>query len=160
LIAPDGIASARSDAVAVRSGLLVRSSRPNPLRQWSKDSPAIGRDPAFALILGRPHRNHEVLHQKGFVTLEARPRRNLGRDHFLYNDDLRRDLAPAASLLFFSGFRWLGTFVHAARFDIGATLQAFQTGNFFALFGDRPRQCGDGLLQCADGLLQCGDFTE
>src|ERR1700679_1801735 len=115
----------------------------DPLWQRSQYRPALGRDPTFALILGRAYRNHEVLDQKGFITLEARPRRNLGRDHLLFNDDPRGDLAPAASLLFFSGFRWLGTFVHAAGFDIGATLQAFQTGDFLAQFGDGPRQGGD-----------------
>ena len=67
-------------------------------------------------------------------------------DHFLFNDDPRRDLAPATPLLFLCRFRRLGAFVHAARFNIGATLQAFQTGDFFAQFGD--------------GLLQGGDFTE
>src|SRR4249920_2952922 len=99
----------------------------NPLWQRSQDRPAIGRDPAFALVTGRVHRNHEVLHQKGFITLEARPRRNLGRDHFLFNDDPRRDFVPATSeLLFICRFWRLGAFVHAARFNIWATLRPFR----------------------------------
>src|ERR1700735_2774736 len=116
----------------------------DPLWQRSQYRPALGRDPTFALILGRAYRNHEVLDQKGFITLEARPRRNLGRDHLLFNDDPRGDLAAATSgLVFLCRFRWLGTFVLAARFNIGATLQTFQTGDFLAQFGDGPLQGDD-----------------
>jgi len=116
----------------------------DPLWQRSQDRPAIGRDPAFALVTDRVHRNHEVLHQKGFMTLKARPRRDLGRDHFLFHVDPRRDLAPATSaLLFLCRFRRLGAFVHAAWFDFGATLKAFQTGDFFPQFSDSLRQGGD-----------------
>jgi hypothetical protein len=45
-----------------------------------------------------------------------------------------------------SRLRWRGTLVHAARFNVGTALQAFQTSDLFALFGD--------------DLLQGGDFTE
>ena len=127
----------------------------DPLWQLSEDRPAIGRDPAFALVTGRVHRNHEVLHQKGFITLEARTRRNLGRDHFLFNDDPRRDLAPATqALLFLCRFRRFGAFVHAARFNIGATLQAFQTGDFFPQFSDGLREGGDFTEQCNQQSLK------
>src|ERR1700733_14779692 len=111
--------------------------------QWRQDRPGVRRDPALALVTGRAYRDHEVLHKKGFVTLEARPRWNLGRDHFFFNDDPRRDLAPATPLLFLCRFRRLGAFVHAAWFDIGATLKAFQTGDFFPQFSDSLRQGGD-----------------
>src|ERR1019366_6677570 len=118
----------------------------DPLRQWGQDRPAIRRDPAFALVTGRADRNHEVLHQKGLVPLEAGSGRDLGRDHLLFNSDPGRDLAPTTPPLIFYRFRLRGTVVHAARFDARAALQTFQTGDFFALFGN--------------GLLQGGDFTE
>ena len=118
----------------------------DPLRQWGQDRPAIRRDPAFALVTGRADRNHEVLHQKGLVPLEAGSGWDLGRDHLLFNSDPGRDLAPTTPPLIFHRFRLRGTLVHAARFDARAALQTFQTGDFFALFGN--------------GLLQGGDFTE
>ena len=112
----------------------------DPFWQWGQDRPAIGCDPAFALVTGRAYRDHEVLHQKGLVPLEARSGRDLGIDHFLLNADARHHLTPAGPPLVFTGFRWRGAFIHAARFNVGATLQTFQTGNLFAQFGD-------GLLQ-------------
>src|SRR5476651_1617629 len=118
----------------------------DPLWQWGQDRPPVRRDPALALVTDRTHRNHQVLYQKGFVTLEARPRRDLGIDHRLFNADPRGDLAAARLLPMFGGFRWQGAFVHATRFDVWTTLQTFQTSDLFALFGD--------------GLLQGGDFTE
>ena len=36
----------------------------DPVWQWGQYRAAIGRDPAFALVTGRLHRNHQVLHQK------------------------------------------------------------------------------------------------
>ena len=64
---------------------------------------------------------------------------------FSSTTDPGRDLAPATSSF---SFLWVllaaAAFVHAARFNVWATLQTFQTGNLFALFGD--------------GLLQGGDF--
>src|ERR1019366_843970 len=116
------------------------------LRQRGQDRPAVGRDPALALVTDRAYRNHEVLHQKGLVTLEAGSGRDLGIDHRLFNADPGCDLAPAGPLLIFSRFRWRGTLVHAAWFNVWTALQAFQTGDFFALF--------------SDGLLQGGDLTE
>ncbi len=119
----------------------------DPVWQWGQYRAAIGRDPAFALVTGRLHRNHQVLHQKGLVPLEAGTGRDLGNDHFLLDANARRDLAPATSaLLFLCRFRRLGAFVHAARLNIGATLQTFQTGDF--------------LAQSGDGLLQRGEFSK
>src|SRR5271165_125462 len=115
----------------------------DPLWQWGQNRPAIGRDPAFALVAGCAHRNHQALHQKGLVPLEAASRRDLGFDHFILNLDARRDLAPAGPLLIFGGSRWRGAFVHAARFNVGAALQTFQTSNLFALFGNCLLQDGD-----------------
>src|ERR1022692_4054269 len=114
--------------------------------QWGQDRSTIGCGPAFAPVTGRAYRNHEVLHQKGLVPLEAGSGRDLGIDHFLLNTDARHDLASAGPLLIFGGFRWRGAFVHAARFNIGAALQTFQPG--------------DLLAQFSDGLFQDGDFTE
>ena len=116
------------------------------LWQRGQDRPAVGRNPALALVTDRAYRNHEVLHQKGLVPLEAGSGRDLGIDRFLLNADARHDLAPAGPLLICGGFRWRGAFVHAARFNIGATLQTFQTGDFLAQFGD--------------GLLQGGELSE
>lgn len=100
----------------------------------------------FALVTGRAYRNHEVLHQKGLVPLEAGAGRDLGIDHRLFNADPGCDLAPAGPLLVFAGFSWRTAFVHAARFNVGTALQAFQTGDFLAQF--------------TDGLLQGGDLSE
>src|SRR5271165_1916366 len=129
------------EAAQFRSEVAVDS-----LRQRGQDRPPVGRDPAFALVADRTHRNHEVLHQKGLVALEAGSGRDLGIDHGLFNADPGCDLAPAGPLLMFSGFRWRGTLVHAARFYVWTTLQAFQTGDFFPQF--------------SDGLREGGDFTE
>jgi hypothetical protein len=111
--------------------------------QWGQDRPPVRRDPALALVTGRTHRNHQVLHQKGFVTFEARPRWDLGLDHLLFNVDPGCDFAAATPLLWFGGlrrFRRRGTLVHTAGFDVRAALQAFQTSNLFALFGDSLHQ--------------------
>jgi hypothetical protein len=97
----------------------------DPLWQWGQDRAASGRNPAFALVTGRARRNHQVLHQKGFIPLEVASRRDLGFDHFLLNADPRHHPATAAPLLICGGFRWRGAFVHAARFDVGAALQTF-----------------------------------
>ena len=118
----------------------------DPLWQRGQDRPTVGGDPALALVPGCAYRNHEVLHQKGLVSLEAGSGRDLGIDHFLLDADARSDLTPAGSLLIFSGFRWRGTLVHADRFNVWTALQTFQTGDFLAQFGD--------------GLLQRGEFSE
>src|ERR1019366_9553435 len=70
----------------------------DPLWQWGQDRPPVRRHPAFALVTGRAYRNHEVLHQKGLVPLEAGSGRDLGLDHFLLNTDAGHDLAPAGPL--------------------------------------------------------------
>ena len=105
----------------------------DPLRQRGQDRSPVWRDPAFALVTGRTHRNHEVLDQKGNVAFEAGPRRDLGFQHLLFNRDPRRDLAPAPPLLIFDRLARRRTFVHAARFDIGWTLQSFQPGDLRVL---------------------------
>src|ERR1700678_2705737 len=94
----------------------------NPDWQWSEDRPPVGRYPAFSLVTGRTYRNHQVLHQKGFVTLEARLERNLGLEHLLFNADAGRDLAPARTSITCRRFRRRGTLVHAAWLDPGAAL--------------------------------------
>src|ERR1700690_2069258 len=95
----------------------------DPLRQRGQDRPPVGRDPALALVTGRAYRNHEVLYQKGLVPLEAGSGWDLGVDHRLFNADPGRDLASATPLLFFGGFCWRGTVVHAARFNVWTALQ-------------------------------------
>src|SRR5208337_1318821 len=107
----------------------------DPLWQWGQDRPPVRRDPAFALVTGRAYRNHQVLHQEGFVTLEAGSGRDLGLDHLLFNVDPGCDLAAATPLLWFGGLLRLRAFVHATRFDVRAALQTFQAGDFFAQFG-------------------------
>jgi hypothetical protein len=44
----------------------------NPDWQWSQHRPPVRRYPAFSLVTGRTYRNHQVLHQKGSVTLEPK----------------------------------------------------------------------------------------
>ena len=118
----------------------------DPLRQLSQDRPAVRRYPAFSQVTGRLRRNHQILHQKRFMTFENRSRRDLDPDHLFFDFDPRRDLASARLLPRFLRLRRRGSFFHAARFDVRATFQTFQPGDLFALFGDR--------------LLQGGNFTE
>jgi hypothetical protein len=80
------------------------------------------------------------------MTLEARSFRDGDLHHLVFDADPGRHLAPEPPLL---PLGWLGRFcrlVHAARFDRGAALQTFQTGDLFALL--------------ADDLFQDGNFAE
>jgi hypothetical protein len=61
--------------------------------------------------------------------------------------DPRRHLAAEAPLLLFARFRQLRRIVHAAGFDRGAALQAFQAGDLLALFANRLLQPGDFIEQ-------------
>src|SRR5471030_2118841 len=76
----------------------------DPPWQWCQDRPPVGRHPAFVRVTGRTHRNQEVLHQKGFVSLEARAWRDLRLDYRLFNADPRRYFAPATTRLVFRRF--------------------------------------------------------
>ena len=80
------------------------------------------------------------------MALEARPFRDRRLHHLVFDADPRRHLAAEPPLPLFAGLRRLGRLVHAARFDRGAALQAFQAGDLFALF--------------ADHLFQGGNFAE
>ena len=117
-----------------------------PLRQRGQDRSSIGCDPAFALITGRAHRNHQVLHQKPLITLEARSFRDRGFDDLIFNVDPRRHRASAPPLCGCRGLWRLSALVHAAGFDVGAGFQAFQMRDLFAQFGN--------------GLFQPGNFTQ
>src|ERR1700679_2280335 len=118
----------------------------DPLRQWSQDRPPLRRYPAFTKVTGRVRRNHQILNQKGFMTLENRSWRDLDPDHRFFDLDPRRDLAPARPLLLFPRLWRRGSFFHAARFDVRTAFQTFQPGDLRALLGD--------------GLFQDGDFAE
>src|SRR5208337_3270452 len=61
--------------------------------------------------------------------------------------DPRRHFATEPPLPLCRWFQWLRRVVHATRFDIGAALQAFQTGDLFALFADRLFQSSDFAKQ-------------
>ena len=118
----------------------------DPHRQRRQDRPPVGRDPALALVTGRAHRNHEVLHQKRLVSLEARAWRD--RPLITFSSTVTRGVTLPRPRRF-SGLialRRLGALVHAARSDVWTTLQAFQTRDLFAQFGGN--------------LLQRGDFTK
>ena len=117
----------------------------NPVWQWCQDRPSVRRYPTFALVTGRAYRNHQVLHQKGFVTLEARTNRNFSLDHLLFNVHPWRDLARPGRRMS-SPVSAGRSLVHAAWLDRGAPFQTFQTGDLFAQF--------------YDGLLQGGDNTK
>src|ERR1019366_5815008 len=116
------------------------------LRQRCQDRPSIRRDPALPLVTGRAYRDHQILHQKRLMALEARSRRDHGLDHLVFNVDPRRHPAAAPPLLHFGGARRISALVHATGFDIGTALQAFQTCDLFAL----PADC----------LFQGGNFTQ
>ena len=118
----------------------------DPLRQWCQDRPAVRRYPAFSQVTGRLRRNHQILHQKGFMTFENRSSRDLDPDHLFFDFDPRRDLASASLLPLCRRLRRRGSLVHAARFDVRAAFQTLQPGDLFAQFGD--------------GLLQGGYLTE
>ena len=109
----------------------------DPLRQRGQDGASVRRDPAFALVKCGAGRNHQVLHQKRLVALEARAfRHGRGFHHPVLNDDPGRHLAAPPRLLLLGGLGRLRSLVHAARFDGGAAFQAFQTGDLVALFGN------------------------
>jgi len=118
----------------------------NSLWQRCQDGSSVRRDPALALVTGCANRDHQILHQKRLVALEARPRRDHRFDHPIFNADARGHLATAPPLLKRDRRRRLCAFVHATRLDIGTTPQAFQTGNLFA--------------QPADRLFEDGNFTQ
>jgi len=99
--------------------------------------------PALALVTGRAHRNHQILNQKGLVTLEPRSWRDRRVHDLLFNLDPRGDLAPAPPIRPLIGLRWLGAFVHAARPDLRTLLEAFQTRVLLAQFNDNLFQGGD-----------------
>ena len=103
--------------------------------QRRQDRSAIRRDPAFALVPGRAHRNHQVLNRERFIPLEAGTGRDLGGDHFLFDLDPRGYLAAQPPLLPQAGLLRFRAFVHAAWLDRGTTLQALQAGDFVTLIG-------------------------
>src|ERR1700733_1062941 len=115
--------------------------------QWGQDRASIRLNPAFAPITGRARRNHEVLHQKGLIALEARSCRNGDLHHLLFDADPGRHLAPEPPLLLFDGPGRLGPLVHAARFDRGTALQTFQTRDLFALLANDLFQGGNFAKQ-------------
>ncbi len=99
----------------------------DPLWQCGQDRPAIRCYPAFSQVTGRRRRNHQILDQERFMTLESRSWRNLDPDHLFFDfDDPRRDLASAGWLPLLLGRR--GGFFHAARFDVRAPFQTLQPG--------------------------------
>src|SRR3954451_25063670 len=116
----------------------------NPFRQRRQDGASIRRNPAFALITGGIGRNHQVLHEKGFMALEARSLRHRRRlDHQVFDDDPRRHLAAEPPRLLFGGLRRLRRLIHAARFDGRTALQPFQTGDLFTLLANNLFQGGN-----------------
>jgi hypothetical protein len=90
--------------------------------------------------------NHQILHQKGFMTFENRSWRDLDPEHLFFDFDPRRDLASDRLLPLLLRLRRRGAFLHAAWLDVRAAFQTFQPRDLFAQLGD--------------GLLQGGDFTE
>ena len=82
------------------------------------------------------------------MALEDRPWRDFDPDHFFLDFDPGRDLASTTPLRLWDRLRRCGALLHAARFDVGPTLQAFQARDLFALFGDRLLQCRNLAEQC------------
>src|ERR1700689_1316359 len=118
----------------------------DPLGQRWQDRTSIRRAPAFAPITGRAYRNRQVLNQKWLMPLQRPTCRGRGFRHSVFDGNPRRHLTAASRLLLPGGLRWPGARVHAAGFDVGAALQAFQTRDLFAQF--------------SVGLFQSGDFTK
>ena len=83
----------------------------DPGRQRRQDRAALRRDPALALIAGRAHRDHQILHQEPLV-----PRAWWNRHgyHLLLDNLPRGDLAAAPPIRRMIALRRLGAFVHAA----------------------------------------------
>jgi hypothetical protein len=80
------------------------------------------------------------------MTLKARSVRDGDLHHLLFNTDARCHFAAEPPLAL-AGLRWLGSFVHAARFDRGPALQAFQPGDLFALLASNLFQGSDFAQQ-------------
>src|SRR3954470_13712515 len=120
----------------------------DPRRQGGQDRLAIRRDPALAQIACRTGRNHQVLHEKGLVALEARSLQYGRRlDHLVLDDDPGRHLAAQPPLRLVRRLHRLRRFVHAARFDGRAALQSFQTRDLCALLADNLLQGGHFAAQ-------------
>src|SRR4051794_14660802 len=120
----------------------------DPRRQRGQDGASIRRDPTLALIAGGTGRNYQILHQKRLVAPEARAFGDRRGFHYpVFDADPRRHLAPATRRHLEGRLRRLRALVHAARFERGAALQAFQTGDLFALLADHLFQVGDFAKQ-------------
>src|ERR1700684_3685860 len=90
------------------------------------------------------------------MTLEARSFRDRCLDHLIFDADPRRHLAAEPLLALSDRLRRLCRLVHAARFDRGATLQAFQAGDLFALFANDRFQGGNLSKQFNQQSLKLG----
>ena len=119
----------------------------DPRRQRRQDRHPVRRDPTLALVAGRAHRDHQILHQKRLVALEPRAWRSRRRHHLLLDGDPRGDLAPAPPIRRLIALRRLGAFVHAARPDPRTLRQVLQMRDL------RP-QVGGNLLQRRDFAKQ------
>jgi len=97
------------------------------------DGCSIERQPAFAPVMDRACRDHQVLHSVGFVTLERRTLRMFCAYHL----DLRRHAGfHLAAPTYFSGCvdtLRLRCLLHATRHDGGTTLEALQPRNLVTL---------------------------
>src|ERR1700733_10971390 len=79
------------------------------LRQRGQDRLSIRRDPAFTLITGGTRRNHQVLHQEGLLTLEARSCLDRYLHHMVLDGDPRRHLARNRRFPFYRDWRAPGS---------------------------------------------------
>jgi len=75
-----------------------------PLWQRCQDGLSVRRDPAFTLVTGGTRRNHQVLHQKRLMTLEARSFCARDVRHLLLDADPRRHLAAEPRFCVLMGF--------------------------------------------------------
>ena len=100
-------------------------------------------DEQLQMVTGGTGGNHQVLHQKRLMTLEARAVRNRDFHHLVFDADPQCHLAAEPPLALSHRLRRLGSLIHAAWFDRGPALQAFQPGDLFALLGNNLFQCGD-----------------
>ena len=99
-------------------------------RQRRDDALPIRRQPAFPPQPKNMRPQHQVLHHEALVALEARARRNRGRDHPVLVDGPPRRLVAAAAAR--SGCRvgWrLVARLHPARPDVRPALQTLQPGD-------------------------------
>ncbi|MGI4940468.1 MAG: hypothetical protein ACRYHQ_07885 [Janthinobacterium lividum] len=115
-----------------------------------------GVSPTLAPVVHRPGADHQVLHVIRLIAFEVRAGRIHGPQHLGLHLDPWRHLATAPLLATLAAAGQLGAFLHPARLDRGAALQALQSRNLVTLRSNQRLQLHDLAEQLNQQRLQIG----